>query len=106
MFEVRIYEQLVHSGWRLFHLWDSISGRNEGCGGGVGGGGVVKPPKCARKCANLRNLKANVQILDRKTPPPMVYPISPTGYPQCLIQESRFISQNLHKIFITFYGLS
>ena len=27
-------------------------------------------PKCARKCANFRNLKANVQILDRKTPPP------------------------------------
>ena len=46
-------------------------------GGGVGGG--VKPPKCARKCANFRNLKANVQILDRKTPP-MVYPISPTDW--------------------------
>ena len=34
------------------------------------GGGVTPPPKCARKCANFRNLKANVQILDRKTPPP------------------------------------
>ena len=42
-------------------------------GGGGGGGG--KPPKCARKCANFRNLKANVQILDRKTPPP------PNGLP-------------------------
>ena len=31
------------------------------------------PPKCARKCANLRNLKANVQILDRKTPPPKCF---------------------------------
>ena len=52
------------------------SGRNEG-GGGVRG---LNPPKCARKCANFRNLKANVQILDRKTPPPqMVYPISPTA---------------------------
>ena len=47
--------------------------------GGGGGGQGVKPPKCARKCANFRNLKANVQILDRKTPPQMVYPISPTG---------------------------
>ena len=47
--------------------------------GGGGQGGGVKPPKCARKCANFRNLKANVQILDRKTPQ-MVYPISPTGY--------------------------
>ena len=52
------------------------SGRNEG----VGGVCVLNPPKCARKCANFRNLKANVQILDRKIPPPqMVYPISPTG---------------------------
>ena len=42
------------------------------------GGQGVKPPKCARKCANFRNLKANVQILDRKTPQ-MFYPISPTG---------------------------
>ena len=33
------------------------------------GGGGVPPPKCARNCANFRNLKANVQILDRKTPP-------------------------------------
>ena len=35
---------------------------------GGGGQGVTPPPKCARKCANFRNLKANVQILDRKTP--------------------------------------
>ena len=41
-----------------------ISGRNEG--GGYGG---LNTPKCARKCANSRNIKANVQILDRKTPP-------------------------------------
>ena len=48
----------------------------------IRGGGVrgvnPPPPQCARKCANLRNLKANVQILDKKTPQ-MVYPISPTG---------------------------
>ena len=37
--------------------------------GGGGSGGVKPPPKCARKCANFRNLKANVQILDRNTPP-------------------------------------
>ena len=37
---------------------------------GGGSGGLPPPPKCARKCANFRNLKANVQILDRKTPPP------------------------------------
>ena len=49
-------------------------------GGGGSGGLTPPPPKCARKCANFRNLKANVQILDRKTPPPqMVYPISPTA---------------------------
>ena len=41
---------------------------------GGGGSGGVKPPKCARKCANFRNMKANVQILDRKTPPPNVLP--------------------------------
>ena len=48
---------------------------------GGGGSGGYPPPQCARKCANFRNLKANVHILDRKTPPPpqMVYPISPTG---------------------------
>ena len=40
-----------------------------------GGQGGLNPPKCARKCANFRNLKANVQILDRKTPPN----VSPTG---------------------------
>ena len=38
--------------------------------GGGGQGGLNPPPKCARKCANFRNLKANVQILHRKTPPP------------------------------------
>ena len=43
-----------------------VSGRNEG--------GGVKPPRCARKCANFRNMKANVQIVDRKTPPPNVLP--------------------------------
>ena len=37
---------------------------------GGGGQGGYPHPKCARKCANFRNLKANVQILDRKTPPP------------------------------------
>ena len=42
-----------------------------------GGSGGLNPPKCARKCANFRNMKANVQILDRKTPQ-MFYPISPT----------------------------
>ena len=42
-----------------------------------GGQGGLNPPKCARKWANFRNLKANVQILNRKTPQ-MVYPISPT----------------------------
>ena len=49
--------------WACTHNIPQTSGRN-------GGGRGVKPPKCARKCANFRNLKANVQILDRKTPPP------------------------------------
>ena len=41
-----------------------------GGGGGGGGSGGLNPRKCASKRANFRNLKANVQILDRKTPPP------------------------------------
>ena len=71
---LELFTRLIHSS-TVRHLsnahWlDSrgTSGRNEGGGGGSGGG--LNPPKCARKCANFRNLKANVQILDRKTPPP------------------------------------
>ena len=52
------------SGKARFEVGFRCSGRNEG------GSGGLNPPKCARKCANFRNLKANVQILDRKTPPP------------------------------------
>ena len=64
------------------------SGRNEG------GSGGLNPPKCARKCANFRNLKANVQILDRKTPPNGLPYFAYWRWPQCNSQtarQSRFV---------------